>query len=130
MSRKSVRQEKRQATDNAVATHQPILMVTKLDFACSLPARAQGYLTAEHLPMELQWHLKYGPDGVPKVMKEWGKWPNKITLVRAAIERYLLRASQEIPEPAPEARGDAEDPEQLVTIEDLEGYDSEEDYYS
>jgi len=120
---------KAQAAADELARHQPFLTLTEFDFVCSIPPRGQGYLSVELLTKELKWHWEFGiSECIPKQMSQWGNRSDKITLVRVAIERYLaLKESGGTTGPSDE---DNYEPEKEVTVEDLEEYDSEEEYYS
>ncbi|KAJ4501707.1 hypothetical protein C8R41DRAFT_928430 [Lentinula lateritia] len=130
------RREKRQAAAKAVDAITPILALTELDYRVSRAQGTAGYFPVPEITLQLKWHKQHGvKDAVPQTESAWGKREEKMRLLRSAIEKYAdANASRCMGEPV-EGRLSNEEEILDVTVEELDGfdsecYDSEEDYYT
>ncbi|THU79225.1 hypothetical protein K435DRAFT_698291 [Dendrothele bispora CBS 962.96] len=124
-----VKKDKKKAESDAIDAVSPLTTITDLNHACSLGTRSDGYLTVNALEMHLKWHQKHGaPDAVPKQKKDWGKTRmDKIEMLRTAIDKYI--DLKNLGKFRTNVEDDSETEDVEVTVEDLDGYDSEADYY-
>ncbi|KAG5647074.1 hypothetical protein DXG03_001444 [Asterophora parasitica] len=60
MEKSRVRKAKVDAAADALAKVKPLLTITELEDACSLPRGSAGYVTVADLDLQLNWHVKYG----------------------------------------------------------------------
>ncbi|KAJ8080896.1 hypothetical protein PM082_017731 [Marasmius tenuissimus] len=121
--------EQKQAAIDELNRVSPILTVGELNFHIQEPRSSELYLSVAKLDMQLKWQWMYGVKGVVSgSIDSWGKREAKIDLLRAAIVQCNQK---EITVENYTQRFEAEEEESNVeiTIEDLEAYDSERDYF-
>ncbi|KAK7466058.1 hypothetical protein VKT23_004782 [Stygiomarasmius scandens] len=134
IAKDNVQREKHLAAEQAVNDTIPILTLMEFDYRSSLATRSAGYLLVKDIDLQLKWHLKNGVPGiVPVLIKDWGShWEDKLKLLRTVIEKYVENGKGNEVASNEEISDNEDDVE--VTVQDLvefelDGYDSEEDYY-
>ena len=121
--------EQKQAAIDEVNRVSPILTIDELDFRLGEPRASELYMSVAKLDMQLKWQRMYGVKGiVTGSIDSWGKREAKIDLLRTAISccnEMGITADNFGQQLMEEEEGsDLE-----ITVEDLEAYNSEDDYF-
>jgi hypothetical protein len=125
--------EKMQAEIDEINRVHPVLSSDELDFLLSEPRGSASYVSVQKLNMQLKWQKRYGvKEVVTGSVDSWGNRDAKIALLRTAISacntagitgnnlnNFIHNLNEEEEQEL--------DPE--VTLEDLDAYESEDDYY-
>ncbi|KAJ3845663.1 hypothetical protein EV368DRAFT_90322 [Lentinula lateritia] len=85
-----------------------------------------NYSPVSEITIKPKWYKQHGVKAtVPQTESTWGKYKEKIRLLRSAIEKYAdANASQYMGKPV-EGRLSNEEEIPDVTVEELDGFDSE-----
>ncbi|KAE9385516.1 hypothetical protein BT96DRAFT_840599 [Gymnopus androsaceus JB14] len=132
LEKQRIRKAKEAAAAEAVNRTTPILTLTELEYRSSCSLGSTGYMKVDEINLQLKWHQEHGAKGaVPRL---GGNRNDKLRILQEAVEKFIEAHISEHPNVPELGEAGEEDDIPDVTVEDLdgfdsEGYDSEEDYY-